>query len=313
MSHRTPRAGFTLLELIVVLAVLAVLLGLLLPAVQKVREAATRARSGNNIRQLILAAHTCETNSGQLPAVQNPNRIGVYAMSFYDQLYYYGLGENLGQYFQHPLSPVYSGKLWQSPADPSLQTASNAYPPPDLEPTHGPFAVGAAYAHVSSYAANAVAFPVKARLEKHYPDGTSQTIAIAERYARCYTHNFGIYHANNGYVDTTQLIDGRLQHYSQSVRRTSFADRACGDTYPITSGSPPVARPTVQEPDFPDRMFQVAPSLRDCNPYVPQTPYRGGLPVAMVDGSVRTVRPGVAEEVFWAAVTRDGGEVASLD
>src|SRR3954447_22125980 len=90
MKAVRSRRGFTLIELLVVIAIIAVLIGLLLPAVQKVREAAARAKCQNNLKQLALSLHNFENANGYIQSSLRTSETGrqgwaIFLLPYFEQ------------------------------------------------------------------------------------------------------------------------------------------------------------------------------------------------------------------------------------
>jgi prepilin-type N-terminal cleavage/methylation domain-containing protein len=104
------RRAFTLIELLVVIAIIAVLIGLLLPAVQKVREAAARMSDQNNLKQMALACHNFESANGGLPGF-SPAPSGfsadILGYSVHARILPYIEQENLGRTFDPNAQPLF--------------------------------------------------------------------------------------------------------------------------------------------------------------------------------------------------------------
>lgn len=167
---RSRRANaLTLLELLVVIAIIAVLLGLLLPAVQKVRAAAARTQSCNNLSQITLASHHYQQDFGLLPD-------GVTALGGSPSTFAFS------SVFVKCLPYVEQDNLYGNALEDGLLALTVAIPiyisPADSS--------AVSHLGLTSYVGNAQIFGVAGcSLTSSIPDGTSNTILFTERYMAC--------------------------------------------------------------------------------------------------------------------------------
>jgi len=349
---------------LVVIAIIAVLIGLLLPAVQKVREAANRAKCANNLKQLGLALHNVQDTQGRLPPMA-----ATFASAYYGPLFF------------HLLPYVEQGNTWSMTVwmDPTAQPSFTSYVAPNQvttinigaiwptwrsvnvsttpytwvrstlipvyrcpsDPTLGSGAVGGFEANAchdwcagdGSYAGNYLVFgrfsydpkthlPIfaapntknyetvwdsNAKMPGSFPDGTSNTIVFAEKYARC--------DGPTG-LSGTWWMRGVFEGQKAAPGVNDTDDSYPGDIFSavfaggigngMTWASGPSSKFLVQ-PRNP-----TANTNNQCSAQFASTAH-AAMNVAMADGSVRSLSPTISALTWYQACTPNGGEILGDD
>jgi prepilin-type processing-associated H-X9-DG protein len=285
--------------MLVVIAIIIVLVGLLMPAVQKVREAGNRAKCSNNLRQIGVAVHNCNYTNGKLPSVYgsfpgiapsanaSAATLLFYLLPHLEQDNLYKAGISAG-------GPKHKGvgdqfvSIFQCPADASPVTtpsgASFTYAPSNYQPSQDSFG-----------GPNPTAFR---KLQQDFPDGTSNTIIFGERYKTCGPPDASSNNRTPFPPPGLPIACGPGQQgggtWADDTREWSYYRRD------YSAGSTDCDTGTI--------LWQLRPVYdRDCNSYLYNSPHTGGMNVLLADGSVKFVSPSMSAQTWeYALIPNDG-------
>jgi prepilin-type N-terminal cleavage/methylation domain-containing protein/prepilin-type processing-associated H-X9-DG protein len=313
------RSAFTLIELLVVIAIIAILIGLLLPAVQKVRAAAARTQCSNHIKQLALAAHNFHDSNQRFPVGlswngspinstqpkqyftmnQSSRNMIIELLPFFEQ-------DSLARNWNYDPANL-SNNLSMDRNGLSAQVIKvlvcPADPFDDLVQRVSTSAFGVRYYGQNSYCGNAGKrsyfytdmehdgiFFVNSKVRMNdIADGTSQTLMFGER---CHLDK-----EFDRIYPTYPIQNWGGWAFVQPAN--SVADYLIGGEVPVNYRVP-VGTPVGNFAAIDDRLTSIGSA------------HTGGANIAMADGSVRFITDSTPVKILSAISTRRGGEADSL-
>jgi type II secretory pathway pseudopilin PulG len=292
---RARRSGFTLFQLLIVLAVLAILLGLLLPAVAKVRQAAARAQSSNNLKQLGLACHNYASSERNM----FPSGIDANGFSAITKLLPYVEQDQV--YKAIDLNKPFDDKANADARKTQVQVLQS--PLDEVKVVKDGWGA-------TSYVFNDLAFPARANavLPGSFTDGTSNTIMTAETLKGDGGTKAVTVKRQHVLLDKDALKDIKddagVKFFKDNKHVAGDRCASWMDGHFLQTTFNGRLRPNDERPDVSCAGEGGVSAIRSALPIVT---------VGMCDGSVRSVSQSISEATWRAAITPAGGEVLGSD